>query len=210
MFSEQKTTNMTGTDQPTIMLDNVQLTNTSDTAIPENRDSTIMPGSTQTTPSTTKPFRFLDLPVDIRMMVYEQLIPDFVDQMLAQTKQREINLVLDGLKPADVDVSAFEASFNKTINDRVIEEKRKKTPAILHVCKLTRCEATPMYTKQLERFRYAAEPRSRLDFGLGFRMLFRRTDWKDAVAEREDRVRLALGLDFGSSYTSRRTYTRPA
>jgi hypothetical protein len=93
---------MAETDQLTIVLDkyhipSLQLTASSDITMPEDVDTTDMPESTASSSAAAKTFRFLDLPVDIRTMVYEQLISDTVDEMLAHTQEREFTIILDKL-----------------------------------------------------------------------------------------------------------------
>jgi hypothetical protein len=163
---------MTETDQLTKMFNNVQSTNTSSTSTPDNINPTNMPESTASSSAATEPFRFLDLPVDIRTMVYEQLISDTVDEMLVHTQEREFTIILDELEPEDVEKTT--ADFNKALHDRVAKGK-KKCPTIFNVCKLIRSEAMPIYEKESERFLYAPDPHSRhVDhvFGMGFRMVF--------------------------------------
>jgi hypothetical protein len=142
--------------------------------MPEDVATTDMPESTASSSAATEPFRFLDLPVDIRTMIYEQLISDTVDEMLAHTQERKFTIILDKLEPEDVEKT--KADFNKALNDRVMKGK-KKCPIILNVCKLIRSEAMPIYKKESERFLYAPDPHSRhVDhvFGMGFRMVFKR------------------------------------
>jgi hypothetical protein len=115
-----------------------------------------MPGSMQPKATPAEPFRFLDLPIDLRLMVYEHLAPETLQNVfeivsrLIPTNYGETSKGIEKTTWAMQEETIEVLDPTEKSEYHIVVQRQSLSSAILRVCKLVHYEAAPILAKQLQ------------------------------------------------------------